>query len=163
MLEKKQKWIIETTTRLYTNQRVISLKNSLLKKNEDYLAVFDNDEVYLLSVIDIYYRYFFVKNSNFDVFLDNFSKEFILTKDRDPVLFKAFDLYLYFEQRDRRNGFVFNTLLEDYHIPDRIYETYSYNPAKTLSLLKDYACSLKNNVAKKRLKRIISIVEKLLR
>lgn len=155
----KQQWIIETTTRLYVNQELMLLANSLSSRNEDYLALFDDNTTYLLSIIDLYMRHF----SDITFKPEDFPKQFIKKKEEDPVLFKGFELCLYFEQRDRRNSFIFDTLLEDYNVPETIYNNYSYNPCNTLSALKEYAGTLTNKSCSAKLKRIINITQKLLK
>ena len=102
-------WVIESASKLYSKESVVNLHKSLAKT--DLFIKLGWTELYSLYVIFLFEKYFSFED-DWDHYTSEQQKEKFLKYKKDfDIIFQAFDLCIYFEQRDKRNIFVFDKYL----------------------------------------------------
>lgn len=162
MVEQTDKWVIESITRLYSDE-LNSLYNDLVERNMDILPLFQDNEFYLRACIEAY-TVFKKKRKRMaaNQYSINFPAMFLRDLVKRPDLFKSIDLFIFLVQRDARNSFVLKTLLPKTDIKNYIRRHQFFNLTNYLEELSHVNPRNISSVERSKYLAIISTTKKIM-
>lgn len=156
------KWVLDSSSCYFSKVHCNKMVERLMERNVDYISALFPDELYLRAIVDTYCRYFFVEKDDI-VEITTFPFCFIKNIADDPTLIKAFELFIFLEQKDHRNAFIFEDLISDVRLDKELKHTYSYNSCKLMEDLKKIMVKTKNQKNKNEWKTVMTVMDVLLK
>jgi len=160
-------WVLDLSSCYFSKPYCNQMVETLIERNQDYVLVTFPDILHLRAIVDTYCRYFFVDvdKTSSDFLLDilAFPVNFIKNITDNPTLLKAFELFIFLEQKDQRNAFIFETLISDVRLDKELKHTYSYNSCKLMEDLRAIMRKTSNVQNKKEWQTIMKVMGVLLK